>query len=40
MIGRRRFRMVTPAEHGEDILAVVELTGRGEVVPRSIVSLA
>lgn len=34
MIGRRRFRMVAPTERSEDIAAVVELAGRGEVVPQ------
>jgi len=33
MLGRRRFRMVPPTERGEDIEAVVELAGRGEIVP-------
>jgi NADPH:quinone reductase-like Zn-dependent oxidoreductase len=34
MLGRRRFRMVLPTERGEDIETVVELAGRGEIVPQ------
>ena len=34
MLGRRRFRMVPPTERGEDIETVVELAGRGKIVPQ------
>ena len=34
MVGRRRFRMVPPTERGEDIATVVDLAGRGEIVPQ------
>lgn len=33
MLGRRRFRIVPPTERGEDVKTVVELAGRGEIVP-------
>ncbi len=34
VLGHRRFRMVSPTERGEDIATVVELAGRGEIVPQ------
>lgn len=33
-LGRHRFRMVPPTERGEDIQTVVELAGRGQIVPQ------
>jgi NADPH:quinone reductase-like Zn-dependent oxidoreductase len=33
LVGRQRFRLVTPTERGEDVAVMVDLAARGEVVP-------